>query len=96
MLIQRRFLIAALAAMILFLGAAAFADGVLICPNPDCPNPENCPGATTGICPFAGQPPRDGSGQGPGPMGPRQDCPEDCPEECPNDGAGQQNRHGRP
>ena len=86
-MITRRFLIAALAAMILSLGAVAFADTV--CPNPNCPHPEDCPGAISGDCPYNGQGPQNGQGQGQGPgpgAGPNADCPEDCPQDCPNDG----------
>lgn len=87
-MIRRRFLIAALMAMILSLGAIAFAD--TICPNPNCPNPEECPGAISGQCPYDGQcphdgqGPQDGSGQGQGPHG-----------QGPQDGSGGQNRHER-
>ena len=89
-MIQRRFFIAALMAMVLSLGAIAFAD--TICPNPNCPHPEDCPGAVTGECPYAGQGPRDGSGQGQGPYGDG-DCPYDG--QAPRDGSGQgQGPHG--
>ncbi len=84
-MITRRFLIAALAALVLSLGAVAIA-GVR-CPNPDCPYAEDCPGAQTGICPYDGQGPQNGPGQGQGPgAGPNGDCPEDCPQDCPQDG----------
>jgi hypothetical protein len=64
-MIRRRFLIAALMAMILSLGAIAFAD--IICPNPNCPNPQDCPGAISGQCPYDGQGPNEGDGSGGGP-----------------------------
>ena len=92
------FMIAALTALILSLGAVAVADEIFVCPNPNCPNPLECPGDHTGICPYDGP---QGQGQGPNQMGPPEDRPEDCPEECPNegvppqDGTGNKNRGGR-
>ena len=84
---HRRHFIALLTAMMLSLGAIAFAD-VPVCPNPNCPHPDECPGAASGVCPFAGQGPGP---HGPGPGG----CPnpEDCPNpDCPNEGQGPQRR----
>ncbi len=80
-MLKRRILIAALTALLLSLGAIAVADEILLCPNVNCPNRLECPGALTGVCPFAGP-----QGQGQGKMGPPEQRPEDCPEECPNDG----------
>lgn len=81
-MLTRRFLIAALTALVLSLGAIAVADEIFLCPNENCPNRLDCPGAVTGVCPYAGQ----GQGQGQRQMGPPEQRPEDCPEECPNDG----------
>jgi len=80
-MITRRFLIAALAALILSLGAVAFAG--IRCPNPDCPYAEDCPGAISGDCPYDGQGPQNGQGQGPGPgqgAGPTKIAPKIVPK----------------
>ena len=80
-MIRRRFLTAVLTATI-SLGAIAFADTT--CPNPNCPNPEQCTGQCprngSGHCPNEGQCPRDGSGQ--------------CPNGGEGNGGGQ--RRGNP